>query len=90
MCRLWAATAARMMLGAVLAWFGVHELLQPQVWTSFVPLLAPASALAAIAVLAHGALLVLLAVALLLGIAPNLAASIAAVILLEIVVYMGV
>lgn len=86
----WGSTAARMMLGAVFAWFGVHELLQPQLWTSFVPVLTPTSPLASTAVLAHGAVLVVLAVALLMGIAPNLAAGVAAALLLEIVVAMAV
>lgn len=81
----WSPTAARLLLGAVLAWFGYHELVAPGLWTGYVPVLSPTSRLAEIGVLAHGFVLVLLAVALLAGIAPRLAAGITAVLLLEIV-----
>jgi len=50
----WAPTAARMLLGLVLGWFGYHELVQPALWTGYVPLLSAASSVAVILVLAHG------------------------------------
>ena len=34
----WAPTAGRVLLGLVLAWFGYHELVQPGLWTGYVPL----------------------------------------------------
>jgi uncharacterized membrane protein YphA (DoxX/SURF4 family) len=81
----WSPTVARLLLGAVLAWFGYHELVAPGLWTGYVPALSPTSRLAEIGVLAHGFVLLLLAAALLAGIAPRLAAGIAALLLLEIV-----
>lgn len=82
----WAPTVARVLLGLVLAWFGYHELVQPGLWTGYVPLVPPASAAATVLVLAHGWLLLVLAVAMIAGIAPRAAAAAAAVLLLEIVV----
>ena len=64
----WAPTAARVLLGLVLAWFGYHELVQPGLWTGYVPLIQPQSAFAIVLVLAHGWLLLMLAVALVAGI----------------------
>ena len=86
----WAPTAGRILLGLVLAWFGYHELVQPELWTGYVPVLSPTSSLATLAVLAHGWMLLVLAVALVVGIAPRAAAAIAAVLLLEIVVSLTV
>ena len=82
----WAPTAGRVLLGLVLAWFGYHELVQPGLWTGYVPLVASGSALAAVAVLAHGWLLLILAIALICGIATRVAAAAAAVLLAEIVI----
>ena len=86
----WAPLAARVLLGLVLGWFGYHELVQPALWTGYVPGLSPASPVAALAVLAHGWLLLMLAVALMAGIATRLTAGIAAITLLEIVVSLTV
>ena len=82
----WAPTAGRVLLGLVLAWFGYHELVQPGLWTGYVPLVAAGSALAAVAVLAHGWLLLVLAIALICGIATRVAAAAAVVLLAEIVI----
>ena len=82
----WAPLAARVLLGLVLGWFGYHELVQPAMWTGYVPGLSPASSVAVLAVLAHGWMLLMLAVALMAGIATRLTAGIAAITLLEIVV----
>ena len=83
---VWGPTAARVLLGLVLAWFGYHELVHPALWTGYVPLLHAQSALAIAAVLAHGWLLLMLAVALVAGIMPRAAAAVAALLLLEIVI----
>jgi uncharacterized membrane protein YphA (DoxX/SURF4 family) len=79
-------TIGRILLGLVLAWFGYHELVRPGLWTGYVPVLSPTSSLASIAVLAHGWVLLVLAVALVAGIMPRVSAAIAAILLLEIVV----
>lgn len=76
----------RILLGLVLAWFGYHELVRPGVWTGYVPAVSRSSDLSVILVLAHGWLLLVLAVALVAGIAPRAAAAGAAVLLLEIVI----
>lgn len=82
----WTPLVGRILLGLVLAWFGYHELVQPALWTGYVPVLSPTSSLATVAVLAHGWMLLVLAVALVAGIAPRVAAAIAALLLLEIVI----
>ncbi|HYK31394.1 MAG TPA: hypothetical protein VEV63_05500 [Streptosporangiaceae bacterium] len=82
----WAPTAGRILLGLALAWFGYHELMQPSLWTGYVPLIASTSALADICVLAHGWLLLMLAVALIAGIGTRLGAAISAIVLLQIVI----
>jgi uncharacterized membrane protein YphA (DoxX/SURF4 family) len=86
----WAPTAARVTLGLVLLWFGIHELTQPSLWTGYVPLLSPASKLAIGLVLFHGWVLSVLGVALALGVAPRLAAAASALLLAEIVVSLTV
>jgi predicted acyltransferase len=86
----WATTAARVALGLVLAWFGYHELVAPALWTGYVPVLSPTSTLAVLAVLAHGFVLLLLAAALVTGVAHRAAAACAAVLLAEIVVALAV
>ena len=87
---LWAPTAGRVLLGLVLAWFGYHELLLPGEWTGYVPVINETSNLAIIAVLVHGWVLLVLAAALIAGIAPRVSAAIASVLLLEIVISLSV
>ena len=82
----WAPTAGRILLGVVFAWFGYHELLNPGQWTQYVPVISESSSLAMILVLAHGWVLLMLAAALVAGIAPRIAAAIASVVMLEIVI----
>ena len=84
----WGPTAGRMLLGLVLAWFGYHELVQPAMWTGYVPVVSSTSAVAAILVLAHGWLLLVLAVALIAGIAARAAAGVAALLLAQIVIWL--
>lgn len=80
----WAPTGGRVLLGVVLAWFGWHELVQPSVWTGYVPLVSGAT-LTVLLVLAHGWLLLMLAVALVAGIAVRAVAAAAVLLLLQIV-----
>jgi uncharacterized membrane protein YphA (DoxX/SURF4 family) len=80
----WAPTAGRVLLGLVLAWFGYHELVQPSLWTGYVPVVS-GSTPAVLLVLAHGWVLLMLAVAMVAGIAIRVAAAITAALLLEIV-----
>jgi uncharacterized membrane protein YphA (DoxX/SURF4 family) len=84
----WGPTAGRILLGLVLAWFGYHELIQPALWTGYVPGVHTASASAIALVLAHGWVLLLLAVALVTGIATRAAAGLAAVLLAQIVIWL--
>ena len=86
----WAPTVSRMLLGLVLAWFGYHELRLPGEWTGYVPVISETSNLAIIAVLVHGWILFVLAVALVAGIAPRVSAAIASVLMLEIVISLSV
>lgn len=80
----WATTAARILLGIVCLWFGTNELLQPSLWVGYVPLLPATAGLAVPLVLVHGAVLLVLGVALIVGIAPRVAAGVVALLLLEI------
>ena len=82
----WAPTTARVLLGLVLAWFGYHELVAPQLWTGYVPGVAATSQLAIALVLVHGWVLLVLAVAITAGVALRLAAAVAALLLLQIVI----
>jgi uncharacterized membrane protein YphA (DoxX/SURF4 family) len=82
----WAPTVARVMLGLVLAWFGYHELVAPRLWTGYVPGVSPSSTLAITLVLVHGWVLLMLAVAIIAGVAFRLAAAIAALALLQIII----
>jgi len=84
----WGPTAGRILLGLVLAWFGYHELIQPALWTGYVPGVHASSAAAIALVLAHGWVLLLLAVALIAGIAPRAAAGAAALLLAQIVIWL--
>ncbi|MGZ6853122.1 MAG: hypothetical protein ACXVGC_03505 [Mycobacteriaceae bacterium] len=86
----WAPTVGRMLLGLVLAWFGYHELVQPSLWTGYVPLVPSSSSLAVLLVLAHGWLLLMLAVPMIAGIAVRAAAAVSAALLLEIVISLAV
>jgi hypothetical protein len=86
----WGPTASRLLLSLVLAWFGYHELVQPALWTGYVPAVSATSTVAIVAVLAHGWLLLVLAAALLAGIAIRGASAIAALLLLEIVISLTV
>jgi uncharacterized membrane protein YphA (DoxX/SURF4 family) len=84
----WGPTAGRILLGLVLAWFGYHELVQPALWTGYVPLASSSSAAAVVLVLAHGWLLLVLSAALVAGIAPRAAAGLAALLLAQIVIWL--
>lgn len=86
----WTPLIGRVLLGLVLAWFGYHELVRPALWTGYVPILSATSSVAVIAVLAHGWLLLVLAVALIVGVAPRAAAAVAAILLVEIVISLTV
>ncbi len=86
----WTPTVAGIMLGLVLAWFGYHELVRPAPWTGYVPVLNSRSDLAVFAVLVHGWVLLLLAVALVAGVAPRIAAAAAVILLAEIVISLAV
>jgi hypothetical protein len=86
----WGPTAARVLLGLVLAWFGYHELVQPALWTGYVPVVSATSTIAIVAVLAHGWLLLLLAAALIAGVAVRASGGIAALLLAEIVISLTV
>ena len=88
--RAWSPTAARLTLGLVLLWFGLHELVQPSLWTGYVPVISQTSHFAVAMVLLHGWLLSILGVALVLGIAPQMAAGISALLLLEIVLSLSI
>jgi uncharacterized membrane protein YphA (DoxX/SURF4 family) len=81
----WLPAIGRMLLGLVFVWFGWHEVVQPGRWTQYVPVIAENSRPATVLVAVHGWVLLALAAALLLGIAPRISAVIASVLLLEIV-----
>ncbi len=85
----WAPTMARVLLGLV-AWFGYHELAAPGLWTGYVPGLAAASPVATVLVLVHGRVLLVLAVAIVAGVALRLVAAIAALLVLQIVITLTV
>ncbi len=82
----WGPTIGRVALGLVLAWFGYHELVAPQLWTGYVPLISSTSTFAIVLVLVHGWLLLLLAVAIVAGVLLRLSAAISAVLLAEIII----
>jgi uncharacterized membrane protein YphA (DoxX/SURF4 family) len=86
----WGPTAARVLLGLVLAWFGYHELVQPSLWTGYVPVVSATSSPAVLLVLAHGWLLLLLSVAIVAGVAHRTASAVAALLMLEIVISLTV
>lgn len=76
---------ARVILGLVCWWFGINELLQPHLWTGYVPVLTTTSTAAVVLVLLHGGLLFVLGTLLVAGIVPRPAALIVALLLLEII-----
>jgi uncharacterized membrane protein YphA (DoxX/SURF4 family) len=82
----WAPTAGRVLLGLVLAWFGYHELVSPGLWTGYVPGVNATSQVAVVLVLAHGWVLLVLAVAIVAGVALRLMAAVAALLVLQIVI----
>jgi uncharacterized membrane protein YphA (DoxX/SURF4 family) len=82
----WAPTAARVLLGLVLAWFGYHELVAPRLWTGYVPGVGASSQVAVVMVLVHGWVLLVLAVAIVTGLALRLAAAFAALMVLQVVI----
>jgi uncharacterized membrane protein YphA (DoxX/SURF4 family) len=84
----WGLTAGRVLLGLVLAWFGYHELVQPALWTGYVPGAGSGSTVATVLVLAHGWLLLVLSVALVAGIATRAGAGLAALLLAQIIVWL--
>jgi uncharacterized membrane protein YphA (DoxX/SURF4 family) len=86
----WGPVAGRILLGLVLAWFGYHELVRPALWTGYVPVFAPTSSVAIVLVLIHGWVLLMLAVALVAGVATRVAAAVASLVLLEIVIGLAV
>jgi uncharacterized membrane protein YphA (DoxX/SURF4 family) len=80
----WAPTVGRVLLGLVLSWFGYHELVQPSLWTGYVPLVSGSEFLVLL-VLAHGWLLLMLAVAMLAGVAVRVVAALSTLLMIEIV-----
>ena len=82
----WAPTVGRVALGLVLLWFGYHELMQPQLWTGYVPGVSTTSVFAIALVLVHGWALLMLAIAIIAGVLLRLASAISAVLLLEVVI----
>lgn len=86
----WGPTLGRLLLGLVFVWFGYHEIVQPGNWTQYVPVISETSRLATVLVAVHGWVLLALATALLLGIAPRLSAAIASLLMLEIVIALAV
>lgn len=85
----WAPTLARLLLGMVLIWFGYHELVQPSLWTGYVPVVS-GSSVAVLLVLAHGWLLLVLAVAMIAGIAVRVVAAVTVALVAEIVVSLAI
>jgi uncharacterized membrane protein YphA (DoxX/SURF4 family) len=86
----WAPTMARVLLGLVLAWFGYHELVAPALWTGYVPGVATTSQVGVVLVLVHGWVLLVLAVAIITGVALRLTAAAAALLVLQIVITLTV
>jgi uncharacterized membrane protein YphA (DoxX/SURF4 family) len=86
----WAATSTRLILGLVFLWFGYHELVNPRLWTGYVPVVPATSTASVVLVLAHGVVLFVLAVALLVGVAPRAAGAFGALLMVEVVVSLGV
>jgi uncharacterized membrane protein YphA (DoxX/SURF4 family) len=84
----WGPTAGRVLLGLVLGWFGYHELVQPALWTGYVPLVHATSAGAIVLVLVHGWILLVLGVALVAGVMTRVAAGLAALLLAQIIIWL--
>lgn len=85
MVQEWTSTLAREILGAICLWFGVNELIQPHLWTGYVPFVPATGTLIVVLVLLHGAFLFVLGVALVFGIAPRVAALMMGLLLMEII-----
>ncbi len=83
---------ARVLLGLVLAWFGYHELVQPALWTGYAARWSARTIDRSgfILVLAHGWVLLVLAVALIAGIAARAAAGLTALLLAQIVIWLTI
>ncbi len=86
----WAMTCARIVLGLVCLWFGTNELVQPHLWTGYVPIIPTTGTLAVILVLLHGGALFVFGIALVLGIVPRIVALFVALLLLEIVLMLSI
>lgn len=86
----WAMTCARIVLGLVCLWFGTNELIQPHLWTGYVPIIPTTGILAVILVLVHGGALFVFGIALVLGIVPRIVALFVALLLLEIVLTLSI
>lgn len=86
----WSPVCARLVLGLVLLWFGYHEATDPALWTGYVPVVSATSVLAKVLVSAHACMLIVLAVASLVGIVPRVAAAITSLLLAEIVISLAV
>jgi hypothetical protein len=91
-CHLIRHLIMRWSLGAVLAWFAVQQLYDPDAWTHFVPSFLPEAAGLPDAALIrlHGALLLLSSVGLLAGVHLRLAAGLAATILVQIIAALSI
>lgn len=86
----WMPTLGRYLLALVFVWFGYNEIVQPGIYTQYVPFVAEASTAATVLVSVHGWVLLALALLLFLGIAPRLTAAVSALLLLEIVIDLAV
>jgi uncharacterized membrane protein YphA (DoxX/SURF4 family) len=91
-CHLFRHLVMRWSLGALLAWFAVQQLYDPDAWTHFVPSFIPdvAGPPEATLIRLHGSLLLLASVGLLAGICVRLAAGLAAAILVQIIAALSI
>ncbi len=86
----WAVTVARIVLGLVCLWFGTNELIQPHLWTGYVPIIPTTGVLPVVLVLLHGGALFVFGIALIVGIVPRIVALFVALLLLEIVLTLSI
>jgi transcriptional regulator with XRE-family HTH domain len=91
-CHLFRHLVMRWSLGAVLAWFAVQQLSDPEAWTDFVPSFMPdvVGLPEATLIRLHGSLLLLASVGLLAGIHVRLAAGLAATILVQVIAALSI
>jgi uncharacterized membrane protein YphA (DoxX/SURF4 family) len=91
-CHLVRHLVMRWSLGAVLAWFAMQQLSDPEAWTHFVPsFIREVSWLPeATLIRLHGSLLLLASVGLLAGIHVRVAAGLAAIILVQIIAALSI